>query len=325
MNASDIRLGILLPTRGIFLGQDTQQEARTVLQMAEAAEAHGVDSVWVGDSLTAKPRLEPLTTLAAVAACTGRVRIGTAVLLGALHQPVPLAQAVATLDILSGGRMTLGVGVGGVFTEGQRKEWLAVGMQPAQRAGRLEEIVTLLKRLWAEPGVTYRGRYFTLEDVTLEPRPVQRPGVPIWIACHYRTGSEAQYRRAALLGDGYISITDSPDEYAEVGRKVRQYAREAGRDPTALDSAFYMTVNVNHDEAKAQEEANAFILSYYGLNFWGGRWGPFGPPEKIISRIREYVQAGARTVILRFASFEQLKQLENFVSEVLPAFSRPVA
>ena len=320
MSSESVRLGILLPTRGILLRGEEAPDISVVLAMAEIAEANGCDSVWVGDSLTAKPRLEPLITLAAVAARTHRVRLGTAVLLAALRHPVGLAQAVATLDLLSQGRMVLAVGVGGTFTESQKGEWAAAGVPPLERAGRMEEMIAILRGLWSGHPVLHRGRYFRLEDVALGIRPLQRPGVPIWITCHRRAGVEAQFRRAGRLGDGYISITDSPQEYEELARKVRGYAQEGGRDPEGLESAFYMTVNLQHDETKAEEEANTFLLRYYGLNFWGDRWGPFGHSDRVISRIREYAAAGVKTVIVRFAAFDQLAQLETFVREVLPAF-----
>lgn len=319
MTDTGVRLGLLLPTRGIFLKDGRQADTGSILRLAEAAEEHGLDSLWVGDSLTAKPRLEPLSVLAAVAARTRRVRLGTAVLLGAMRHPLLLAQTVATLDHLSAGRITLALGVGGVFTESQRNEWTAAGVPPSQRAGRLEEIVTLLGRLWTERRVTFHGRFFILEDVALEPKPVQQPRPPLWLACHHGPNREAQYRRAARLADGYISITDSPEEFAEVGRSVREQVRETGRDPAAFDAAFYMTVNINTDEAKARDQAKTFIMRYYGQDYWGDRWGPYGSAEHIAQRIQEYARVGARTVILRFASFDQEAQLKALVHDVLPA------
>ncbi|MEE9284917.1 MAG: LLM class flavin-dependent oxidoreductase, partial [Dehalococcoidia bacterium] len=292
-----------------------------ILAMAETAEGHGCDSVWVGDSLTAKPRLEALGVLSAVAARTSRVRLGTAVLLAALRHPVLLAQTVATLDIISGGRTVLGVGVGGAFTPEMRQEWLAATVPPSQRAGRLEETLTLLRRLWTEPAVTFHGRHFHLDDVALEPKPAQRSGVPILIACHQRAGVEAQFRRVAALGDGYISITDSPQQYAETARAVKRYALEEGREFRTMEAVFYMTVNLHADKDRAEDEANAYLLQYYGVNHWGDRWGPFGPPSAVVAAMKSYVAAGAGTIILRFASFDPLSQLSAFAREVMPAFA----
>ncbi|MBI2872144.1 MAG: LLM class flavin-dependent oxidoreductase [Chloroflexi bacterium] len=315
------KVGILLPTRGLVL--KAQAEGRPVdagplLALAEQAEEAGLDSVWVGDSLLSKPRLEPVTTLAAVAARTRRVRLGTAALLAALRHPVTLAQALATVDIVSRGRLIVAGGVGGVFTPGQRQEWLTVGVDPASRASRLEEMVQVMKRLWTGEPVTFQGRHFQLQDAVLQPTPAQPGGPPLLLACHHRTGATAQYRRAARYADGFISITDSPTEFAAVASRVADCAREEGRDPANLDSAYYMTVNLDRDPDHARQEAHQFIVRYYGQDFWGNSWGPFGPPEVVARRILEYAQAGARRVIVRFASLRQEEQLSLFVQEVLP-------
>ncbi|MFQ5860345.1 MAG: LLM class flavin-dependent oxidoreductase [Dehalococcoidia bacterium] len=313
------RIGILLPTRGIVLkAGGGPVDAAPLLEMAQAAEALSLDSVWVGDSLLSKPRLEPLTTLAAVASRTSRVRLGTAILMAGMRQPVQLAQAVATLDILSRGRVVLAIGIGGVFTPALRNEWVAAGAPPAQRAGRLEELLVIMRRLWAGEAVTFQGRYFTLEDAALGLRPAQDSGVPLLLACHHRTGSEAQYRRAARLADGIISITDSPQEFAQVLSKVRQVARQEGRDLDSAEAAYYMTVNLNADEEQARQEAIEYATAYYGSNIGGDRWGPYGHPERVAARMREYAQAGATTLIVRFASPDPLGQLDLFAREVLP-------
>ena len=315
-----VKLGVLLPTRGLIMTGDSLTDADIILSLAEEVEKAGLDSVWVGDSLTAKPRLEPLTTLAAVAARTQRVRLGTAVYLAALRHPVLLAHALGTLDLISRGRAVLAVGVGGAFTDEQRREWLAAGVSPSRRAGRLEELVEIVKRLGAGETVSYDGRHFSLDSVSMEPRPVHQGGVPILIACHWRAGKNTQFRRAARLGDGFISISDTPEEYAWVAEKVRTYAGEEGKDFDKMEAAFYMTVNLDRDQRKAAEEADRYLMMYYGANIWGERWGPFGPPEWTVERIGQYVQAGAGTIVVRFASFDQEGQLGTFLKEVAPAF-----
>ena len=314
------KLGILLPTRGLLLQPTRPTDADSILAMAEAAEEANLDSVWVGDSLIAKPRLEPLTALAAVAARTQRVRLGTAVMLAALRHPVPLAQTVGTLDLISKGRLVLAVGVGGAFNEAQQREWQAVGVNPRQRAGRLEELIAIVKGLGAGEEVSHHGWHFNLDSVTMQPTPVQQGGVPILIACHGRLDKDEQFRRAARLGNGIISVSDSPEEYSYAIKRVKDYASQEGRDWKKMEAAFYLTVNLNNDQAKAAEEADRYLMGYYGANIWGDRWGPFGPPERCVERIQEYVDAGADTIIVRFASFDQSGQLEAFVKEVLPAF-----
>ncbi len=317
---SKVKLGILLPTRGLVMTGGGPKEVAGIISMAEAAEAAGLDSVWVGDSLVAKPRLEPLAALAAVAGRTSRVRLGTAVMLAGLRHPVLLSQTLGTLDLMSGGRAVLGVGVGGAFNEDQRREWAAAGVDPSRRARRLEELVEIVKRLGRGEVVSYQGRHFSLDSVSMEPRPVQRGGVPVLIACHRRAGRDAQFRRVARLGDGFISISDTPEEYSQVVDKVRAFTIEEGRDPQQMEAAFYMTVNLTHDSEKASKEAEKYLTMYYGANIWGDRWGPFGPPERTAERMRRYVDAGAGTLVVRFASFDQNGQLDTFLREVAPAF-----
>jgi alkanesulfonate monooxygenase SsuD/methylene tetrahydromethanopterin reductase-like flavin-dependent oxidoreductase (luciferase family) len=316
--ASRPSLGLLLPTRGLLLKDDRPSNAERVLSLARTAEDAGIDSLWVGDSLTAKPRLEPLTTLAAVAARTQRVRIGTAVLLPALRHPVTAAHVIGTLDLLSEGRLVVGCGVGGAFNDALRKEWLTVGVDPRERAGRLEEWVQVVKRLTRGETVTFAGRHFSLDAVAVQPASPQSGGVPLLLATHWKTGNERQHRRAVRYADGYIGISDSPEDFAKLTSRLRGLAGEEGRAFDAMDSAFYMTVNLDADEKKAEREADAFIRRYYGQNFWKEKWGPFGHPNRVASRIREYGEAGARTVVVRFASLEQEAQLGVFLERVLP-------
>ncbi len=315
-----VKLGLLLPTRGLLLGEGVPQSADRVLDLARRAEDSGLDSVWVGDSLTAKPRLEPLSTLAAVAACTKRVRLGTAVLLAALRHPVLLAQTMGTIDLISQGRLVIAAGVGGAFNDEQRSEWHAAGVASSRRASRLEEILQIVKGLGSGQPLDFRGQHFDLEGVSMEPRPVQAGGVPLLLACHWRAQRDVQFQRAARLGDGLISISDTPEEYAQVVKRVRAIAAELGRDPVRLETVFYMTVNVDPDLGKAASEANRFLTGYYGANIWGSRWGPFGGPERVKERMAEYAAAGAETLVIRFASFDPERQLDIFLSQVAPAF-----
>ena len=318
MSSKKVKLGILLPTRGLIMSGNAPGNADLVLEMARLAEDAGLDSVWVGDSLTAKPRLEPLTTLAAVAACTSRVRLGTAVLLAALRHPVLLAQMVGTLDLISGGRSVLAVGAGGAFNREQKQEWRVAGVKASQRGRRLEEVIEITKRLGAESSVSFQGRHFRLEDVSMEPRPVQTGGVPVLFACHLQARREAQFDRATRLGDGYISISETPEGFAEVGQRVRQYAEQYGRDFHGMESVFYMTVNLNKNEEAAQEEADRYLNRYYGVNIWRDLWGPWGAPERTVESIQQYALAGAKTVIVRFASFNPMAQLNTFLKEAVP-------
>ena len=303
------------------MDSDEPPSIEPLISMAESVEQAGLDSVWVGDSLTAKPRLEPLATLAALAMRTQRVRLGTAVMLAALRNPVQLAQMSATVDTISGGRLILGAGVGGAFNPAQRQEWLNVGVKPSQRARRFEEVLEITNGLTSGEKVTFEGRHFNYDGVTVQPRAVQPKGVPFLVACHWRAGRERQFQRAARLGAGFMSISDYPDEYARVVDRVRGYTAEYGGDPESPEATYYMTVNLREDEAAAAEEADTFLHQYYGSNIWGDRWGPFGNPQRVAERITQYYEAGAQTIIVRFASFDQERQLDTFLTEIAPSLA----
>lgn len=318
MTRSRVKLGVLLPTRGILLADSPPSSANLILGLAEKTEEAGLDSVWVGDSLTAKPRLEPLSMLAAIAARTSRVRLGTAVLLMALRHPLLLAQTLGTVDLISRGRLVIAAGAGGAFNQEQQQEWQGVGVKVSQRARRLEEMVQVIKGLNRGDTVSFQGRHFQLDSVAMRPQSVQSGGVPILLACHGRFSSrEAQIRRAARWADGIISISDTPDEYRQLVRDVRALAADLGRDAGSMEAAMYLTVNL---DPGGDAEAEKWLMGYYGANIWGSRWGPFGGPGRVKERIAEYAEAGADTVIVRFASFQPEKQLDTFLSEVAPVY-----
>tara|TARA_B100000029_G_scaffold69803_1_gene62076 strand:+ start:1164 stop:2129 length:966 start_codon:yes stop_codon:yes gene_type:complete len=320
LNQNKVRLGILLPTRGLLLKGDQPPNLERVFSLAQTVEQAGLDSVWVGDSLMAKPRLEPLAVLGALAARTNRVRLGTAVLLPALRHPVLLAQTLATVDLISEGRLVIGAGVGGAFNDDQKREWEAAGVSARGRGRRFEEIIQILQGLGSGKPYDFNGRDFQLSNALMRPVPTQQDGIPFLLATHHRAQSPAQIRRAASLGAGIISISDTPEEFAEVIKQVEDKAAELGRDAGKMERTFYLTVNVDPDLEKAEADAVEWLTGYYGSDIWGARWGPFGSAERVAARIAEYVAAGAGTVVVRFASFEPEKQLEIFLEKVAPAY-----
>ena len=293
MDQDKVKLGILLPTRGLLLRGEQPPNMDRIIALAETVEQAGLDSVWVGDSLVAKPRMEPLAVLAAVAARTSRVRLGTAVLLPALRHPVLLAQTLATVDLISGGRLVIGAGVGGAFNDDQKREWEAAGVPAKGRGHRFEEIIEIIQGLGSSKPFGFHGRDFDLDPALMLPVPTRPNGIPFLLASHYRAQSPAQIRRAARLGAGIISISDTPEEFSQVVRQVEEKAAELGRNPNKLEKTFYLTVNMNPDIGDGEAEAVEWLTAYYGSNIWGTRWGPFGGPERVLERISEYVAAGA--------------------------------
>jgi probable F420-dependent oxidoreductase len=287
-----------------------------ILELAEHAEALGFDSVWVGDSVLARPRFEALTTLAAVAARTRRVQVGTAVLLPMLRHPVVLANQVANLDLVAHGRLILGVGIGG-NNPAVAQEFAACGVPISRRVGMFEETVTLMRRLWTEPEVTFQGRYFQVQSVRLGLRPLQPSGVPLWLA---GSGDNA-LRRVLRLGDGWLPISSSPQAFTADWERLQALGREIGRDAHDLHRCLYTTLNVNADGVQAERELRTFIESYYSIPYevQATRNGLCaGSAEQCVAWLTAFIAAGAQTIVVRFGSPDQTGQLVRFASEVLP-------
>ena len=307
--------GFLLPTRELVMSQPTPDVGR-IIELAERAEALGFDSVWVGDSILARPRLEAFTTLAAVAARARRVKIGTAVLLPALRHPVVMANEAANVDLLSEGRLILGLGIAANMPA-VRAEFEACGVSIDHRLGIFEETVTLMRRLWSEPSVSFSGRHFQLQDVKLGLRPYNGSSIPIWIA-----GSvDNALRRVARLGDGWYPNPVSPQVFAEQSQQLDGLAREAGRDPQSLHRCVYTTLNINDDAAQAERETRAFAEGYYNVPY--EVIAPlqsfcFGTPDTCVAWLRDLAAGGAQTIVIRFACPDQAGQLERFAADILP-------
>jgi len=306
MTRSTINFGVLLPTREAVMSG--RSDPSTLMQLAERAEALGFSSVWVGDSLTARPRIDALTTLAAVGARTRRVRVGTAIFLAALRNPIMLAYQLASLDWITGGRIDLGVGYGRPKEPAAEHEFKILGLDPSARMKMSEELIQVMRRLWLENDVSYAGKFTSFEHVTIEPKPVQPKGVPIWIASN---NVEPGLKRVARLGDAWINNIKSPDIFAECWQKIRAYAADAGRDPNSIHASIYFTLAAGGKDAII--EGQTFLAQYYNRSYEAvahamlcvtGSW------DEVIDWMGKYVEAGAHTVVLRFAANDQLRTLE---------------
>lgn len=310
-------VGVLLPTRGVLVYSSGKvPKVELVWQMAETVERLGYDSVWVGDSITSKPRLEPLTTMAAIAARTRTVKIGTAVMLTALRHPVHLAHAISTIDNVSGGRTILGVGAGRGDNPMYVQEHQTVGVPIKERAQRMEDGLEILRELWTQPEVTSGSQFYPLENVALEPKPIQQP-VPIWISSNL---VKRGLWRVAKYGDAWITNTPSTDVYTECLQRVNGHAEDIGRDPNSILSALYISVNLNTEE-EALREGGMFMQDYYGRPYEAVSKQllcVFGQPQKCAETMLKYRERGVRYFIVRFASRYQMEQLDVFTDKVLP-------
>jgi alkanesulfonate monooxygenase SsuD/methylene tetrahydromethanopterin reductase-like flavin-dependent oxidoreductase (luciferase family) len=328
--------GLILANRAVVLGAIP---ARDLLELARQAEASGAfDAVWVGDSLLAKPRLEAVTLLSALAAVTTRVRLGVGCLSTFVHRhPVLFAHQWASLDVLSGGRTWLAVCLGGPDAQSpaQALEHRAMGVGSGERVARLEEGIAILRLLFRGEPASHQGRFYRFEGVRIEPRPVQQP-CPIWIASNptgltWKGGASAPneavergFRRVARYADGWMTNKVSPAQFRDQWARIRAMAGEEGRDPARLGSALYHNVNINEDRAAALAESKGFLDAYYTSKFSPGfveAWTVGGSPEQCIRDLRGYADAGIGHVALRLASWDQRGQLKRFLAEVAPALT----
>jgi probable F420-dependent oxidoreductase len=298
------KLGYLLPTREAVM-QGTPAAA-PLLWLAERAETLGYDSIWIGDSLIDRPRHEPLVMLAGVAARTGRVRLGTAVLLPALRNPVLLAQQAATLDQISEGRLILGIGIG-ADNPGVHAEFAAAGVPFDKRVGRVLEAMRLCRALWSGERVTWDGRW-QLKDAMVGPVPHRKGGPPIWMGGN----TPGAMQRAARDFDGWFPISPSPEAFTRQWQEVKGMARDAGRDADALDSAMYLTVCVDDDAARGEARLRAFMDAYYhgrGEAVMRNQAWVAGPAAAVAERLAGYAEAGLTHAVIRFSG-EHERQLE---------------
>jgi probable F420-dependent oxidoreductase len=290
------RIGYLLPTREQVM--EGRPDAAPLLALARHAEELGYDSIWVGDSITARPRHEPLTLLAAVAAQTRRAELGTAVLLPALRNPVVLAHQIATLDQISEGRFILGVGIASDVPN-IRAEFTACGVSFEHRVGRMLEGLRLCRELWGGKPVSWNGRW-VVDNAVLGPVPHRTGGPPIWIGGMVRASLE----RVGRNFDGWFPNSPDPVQWAKQWREIHAIAREAGRDPAELTGAIYATLTIDEEPDRADSRMNHFLESYYGRPAAEMRQRQAcyaGPPGGVGAWLQGFVDAGASHLVLRFA------------------------
>jgi probable F420-dependent oxidoreductase len=308
-----VEFGLLLPTREAIMS--ARPETGPLLGLAERAEALGLDAVWIGDSVTARPRHDPITLLAAVAARTRRVCVGTAVLLPALRNPVVLAHALATLDRLAEGRLILGVGIA-ADTPAIRREFAHAGVPFERRVGRFLETLAICRALWSGDGVDFRGSHFTLEGATVEPKPVRSGGPPIWIG-----GSGPTALRQAARFDAWFPTGPGVDVFAQRFPEIQAAARSAGRPADAVTGAAYVTLALDPDRAAAERRLHGFLESYYAAPARAilARQAAYaGDLEGCVHWLQRWIAAGCRHLALRFAGGDQVAQLEEVAARLLP-------
>jgi probable F420-dependent oxidoreductase len=287
------------------------------LGLAVYAETLGADTLWIGEHLAFHvPAFDALTAMAAVAARTTRIGIGVAAVLLPLRPAAAIAKAATTLDILAGGRLRLGVGVGGEFP----KEFELVGVPLAERGKRADEAIAVIRALWAPGAASFHGSFVQFTDVRMEPKPLQPGGPSILVGGR----SDRAIRRAATIGDGFMPYLYTPEQYTEARQRLDEYGATAGRDTTALAMPMYQFIYVAPSDDEAQQLLTSRLQHTYQQPFVRlvPKYCTAGTPATCRASLQAYVDAGVREFILTppVASPQEFRQqLDYYATEIFPA------
>lgn len=301
----DVKMGMMM----------SGADRASILARARQLDASGLHSLWVGDHIAFHiPVVESLSLLSFVAAATERIELATGVLLLPLRHPTLTAKITGTVDMLSGGRLILGVGVGGEFPP----EFAAVGANLAERGPRTDEAIEIIRRHWTEQKVEHHGRFHDFGPVKIEPKPVRPGGPPIIVG-----GRKAvSMRRAGRLGDGYISHMCDAPTYAANLRAIAGHAREAGRAGRPFHTAALLFTVLDDSYEAAHERAAKLLGMIYATDFREAskRYCLLGKPEDCLDQLRSFAKAGCRHFVLSALS-DPDEIIERATRDMIPALS----
>jgi probable F420-dependent oxidoreductase len=298
---------------GAFLSSNHPPERQW--DLARRVDALGFDSIWTGDHVSFHlPRYDSMALLASYASITRRVKLGCAVYLLALRPPAVAAQATATLDVLSGGRLIFGVGVGGE----NPKEFELCGVPHRERGARVTEAIDVLRTLWRDNPASFAGRFTRFDGASIEPRPVQKPGPPILIGGR----SDAALARAARQGDGWVSYVVTSDGFARSLEKIRRFAAAHGRALDGFTTAHLTFITLDRDRDRARRRWVSRLSARYAQDFGplADRYGVIGTADECLEQIERFRAAGCGYFLLNpiCEPEEEGEQLEAIASELLP-------
>jgi probable F420-dependent oxidoreductase len=288
-------------------------EAHTIIEMAKKAEKLGFDSIWASDHILvpnqyagrfAENRYDPFVLLAWVAVHTGKIKIGTSVIVLPYRNPIVVAQAAVTLDVLSNGRLIFGVGSGWL-----KEEFDMLGASFHERGNRTDEYIRIFKELWEKDEPNFEGDFYSFSDIKFYPKPHQKPRPPIWIGGNSRKA----IRRAVELGDGWQPVWLSPQEMERELNYLKSFAKESGREPSTLVFSLRNRLRItgtNEKQAKKIEaKEHPFLFQ--------------GTSEEIADYIQRFKKIGVSYIVLDVlarSDEEMFEMMERFSREIIPAF-----
>jgi alkanesulfonate monooxygenase SsuD/methylene tetrahydromethanopterin reductase-like flavin-dependent oxidoreductase (luciferase family) len=314
-----IEFGVLLHSRHLIRDDGQPPSFEMMWEEAALAEKLGIDHVWIGDSVTVldRARGDCLALMASLAMKTNHVKVGTVPLLPALRSPVLLAHNLATLDVISQGRVLIGASVAPSLPYIQH-QFEACGVPYCEKAGRLSESIQIMKRLWTEKTVSFEGKYHKLKDVGILPHPIQQPSIPVWVTADR---NENAFKRVARLADGWFTSGSRPVEKFAINRnKIQAYAESYNRRNWDLPSGIYATFNLNTNREKAMEEGWKWAVDFFrqpkaNLDHL---FTIFGTPDDCVQLLQTYVDAGLTVIVARLASSDVESQMRLLIEEVKP-------
>lgn len=285
---------------------------------AHRGEELGFDSVWATEGLANQlANLDPVVTMGALAQGCETLTVGSCVILLPLRNPAILSKEIASLDILSGGRIVFGFGVG-ASPISNPADFRACGIDPRERGARCDEGLDVMVKLWRSQTVDHHGRFHHFDDIMIRPAPVQHPHPPIWAGGN----AEGMLRRAGRICDGFIPWGTGPDGYAELWERVCHHARSYGREPAKITRAVLLHCTMAGSRAEGHALLERTLTERYGtpVSIPDDGAHMLGDADECVRVLRSYHDAGIEHVVINTARRvdEVLAQIERFAVEVLP-------
>ena len=304
--AGKVSWGISIPQ--VFF--DGPIDMPLIERWTKKAETLGFESLWTQEAITgAVPILEPVTLLSYLAAITEKVRLGTSVIVAPLRNPIQLAKSLGSLDHMSGGRLTVGLGLGGNLNDIP-----PFGFSGEKRVRRFTETIEVMKALWTQSEAHFQGEFWQLDGLKMEPKPLQSPHPPIWLGARHVNA----LKRAVRHGDGWMGAGSSTtNSFLTAVDQTRMYLEEADRDPASFTISKRVYVAVDNDEDRAEARLEEWFGKRYGNADLGSQVSVWGSTQKITEELAKITQGGAEMVLINPA-FDDMEHLDALMEEVIP-------
>ena len=286
-----------------------------VAAYARRAEALGYHGLWVQEQIIGStPSLEPISLLCYVAAVTDKIRLGTAVVILTTRNPVHLAKELSSLDQMSGGRLIVGIALGG-----RSDQYALLGAPAERRVRHFVESVEVMRALWTQSSATYDGHFWQLDGEAMEPKPAQRPHPPIWLGGRHPDG----LRRAVRYGDGWMGAgSTTTEQFRGHVDIIRERLTSSGRDPSTFSISKRVYIALDDDEDRAERRLREWFGHRYGNADLAGRVSVWGRESRCAEGLAEVVESGAQMLMLN-PVFDHMEHLQALHADIIPKLPTP--